>query len=79
MEKELADYLKKNKNDPLVRVFAVFLVKEGIMSAREIAREMGVSLKTVYNWINKYEEGGIEGLEDGRIVDMEEGYKFDKF
>jgi transposase InsO family protein len=46
-----------------LREEVVLGVKAGLGIA-EVARMYGVSRPTVYDWVARYEEGGVEGLED---------------
>lgn len=52
------------------QILAALKKQEAGVSAKDIAREMGVSEPTIYNWKAKY--GGIEPSDIKRLKDLEE-------
>ena len=51
--------------DPLMeRAHLVALYQDGLYSVTELADRFGVSRPTVYNWIERFREGGAEALAD---------------
>ncbi len=52
------------------QILAALKKQEAGVSAKDIAREMGVSEPTIYNWKAKY--GGMEVSDIKRLKDLEE-------
>lgn len=53
------------KVDPVSqRAELVALMREGTASVSELCRRYGVSRKTAYKWLQRYESGGVEALRD---------------
>jgi len=50
-------------NGDALRARIVLLAAQG-ESAREIAERLGISVRSVYKWTRRFQEDGIEGLED---------------
>ena len=46
------------------RMKFVLEVKRGARTVAECCRLAGVSRKTGYKWLARYDEGGVQGLED---------------
>lgn len=61
--------MKKTKHSEEKIIGAVKQMEAG-RSAKEVAREMGVSDQTLYNWKSKY--GGMEVSEAKRLKSLEE-------
>jgi len=62
--KEIAGILKNNADFLLAtRLNMVYHVARG-HSSREVASWYGVSFKQVVNWVHRFEQNGIEGLEN---------------
>jgi transposase len=47
------------------RYDAVMAVMQGGFSVTEAAQKFGVSRESVYRWMKRYEEGGLEALAEG--------------
>jgi transposase InsO family protein len=50
------------------RVRLIALWNEGQMTVSELGRAFGISRKTVYKWLVRYEQGGAAGLIDGAPI-----------
>lgn len=50
------------------RVRLIALWNEGQMTVSELSRVFGISRKTVYKWLERYEQAGAAGLVDGAPV-----------
>ncbi|KXA97364.1 hypothetical protein AKJ39_03385 [candidate division MSBL1 archaeon SCGC-AAA259J03] len=57
--------LRRKENDPKVRdrIMAVIMEAEGY-ERREIARLLGTSRTSVWRWVKRFDESGVEGLWD---------------
>ena len=42
------------------------LVEQSSLSIRRTLEQIGIPRSTFYDWYSRYEEGGIEALEDGK-------------
>lgn len=58
----LLDYIRANRDNPVVKAFAIMLVREGDVAAEEMAKILGISVETLYRWIDEYEEKGVRWL-----------------
>ncbi|MFB6353070.1 MAG: helix-turn-helix domain-containing protein [Halobacteriales archaeon] len=58
-EPALRELLERHGDVPTQRIAAALLVKEGCSKAR-IASALGVSLKTVYNWLDRFETRPVD-------------------
>ena len=56
---------KNAKTCPKSRALMVRRVLEEKRSVAQVAREFGVSPRTVYKWVQRFCEGGVAALEDG--------------
>lgn len=63
-EKELQSILRRTKSKLVdKRINSLLLVKKGkCRYTQEVAVKIGVTRKTVYNWIKDYKSGGIQKL-----------------
>src|SRR4029077_403488 len=50
------------------RIRLIALINEGQTSVSELSRAFGISRKTVYKWMARYEQLGAAGLVDGTTV-----------
>ncbi|MDL2260556.1 helix-turn-helix domain-containing protein, partial [Deltaproteobacteria bacterium OttesenSCG-928-K17] len=50
---------------------------DGSQSLSSLCRDYGISRKTGYKWLNRYNEIGLAGLRDGRSLRLERGSRFD--
>ena len=50
------------------RVRLIALWNEGQMTVSELGRAFGISRKTVYKWLERYEQAGAAGLVDGAPI-----------
>ncbi|MGZ5510975.1 MAG: helix-turn-helix domain-containing protein [Nitrososphaeraceae archaeon] len=65
-KKELVSFMKSTRDkEEYRRAFAVRQKMEG-MSYRNIARNIGVNYRNVYDWIKKYRESGLDGIRNKR-------------
>ena len=46
------------------RLEFVLLATQEIANIRELCRRFGITAKTAYKWLARYQESGIEGLRD---------------
>lgn len=60
---EKLDQMYRECQDPQLkeRILAIKMVYGG-RKVTEVAKDLSLSYKTVYNWLDKWNEGGIEGL-----------------
>ena len=63
---DLVKFIRENKNDIKVRAVIVYLVESGKMKVKEVAKELGIGERTIYEWKRRYREEGVEGLRDRR-------------
>jgi transposase InsO family protein len=54
----------RSKLTPFGRLFLVRRVQDEGLAPAEAARTLGVSRATVYKWLRRYREEGVEGLQD---------------
>lgn len=72
--KEVIQAYKKEKDGRLKeRLLAIKLLLEG-KTVPQIADELEVSLKTIYNWINHWNDQGYEGLKPKHRKSGRKGY-----
>lgn len=56
---ELHNLLDEHGDTPTQRITAVLLVEHGV-SKQTVADAFGVSLKTIYNWVDRFEEEPLD-------------------
>ena len=49
-----------------IRKFEIELVEQSSLSIRRTLAPIGIPRSTFYDWCSRYQEGGIEALEDGK-------------
>ncbi|MEM7495712.1 MAG: helix-turn-helix domain-containing protein [Myxococcota bacterium] len=59
-------YRNSRNADDKIRFLALSLLRQGGRSVQEVASILRVSRATVYDWLNRYRERGLEGVEKGR-------------
>jgi len=60
-EKEYVRILREEEKEVAIKAYAILLLSRGY-SEKEVARILGVTDRTVRNWLNSWNSEGVDGL-----------------
>lgn len=67
-EKEYVRILREEEKEVAIKAYAILLLSRGY-SEKEVARILGVTDRTVRNWLNSWNSEGVDGLRRKKRVE----------